>query len=208
MTRQPITDPKHPEKPAKPQAAGKAGRSRPSRIGAFFTTLRHKLFLVIISGVVVFAAAAAGAVITYNVQRDVWEQKLQRENQQRLLDKRIELIERTVNLMGKSTAVIGQDRDYTRSFLTAMAKTAQDPTKAVGIISKMLKESSEARCDIARVHSDFISRLALNDIFFGKRTRTAVRVLQEVDPWWEADSAIKADLIEAIKADFYDEGLP
>lgn len=208
MTRQPITDPKHPEKPAKPQAAGKAGKPRPSRIGAFFTTLRHKLFLVIISGVVVFAAAAAGAVITYNIQRDVWKQKLQREDQQRLLDKRIELIERTVNLMGKSTAVIGQDRDYTRSFLTAMGKTAQDPTKAVGIISKMLKESSEARCDIARVHSDFISLLALNDIFFGKRTRTAVRALQEVDPWWEADSAIKADLIEAIKADFYDEGLP
>jgi len=208
MTRQPITDPKHPEKPAKPQAAGKAGKSRPSRIGAFFTTLRHKLFLVIISGVVVFAAAAAGAVITYNVQRDVWEQKLQRKDQQRLLDKRIELIERTVNLMGKSTAVIGQDRDYTRSFLTAMAKTAQDPTKAVGVISKMLKESSEARCDIARVHADFISLLALNDIFFGKRTRTAVRTLQEVDPWWEADSALKADLIEAIKADFYDAGLP
>jgi len=208
MTRQPITDPKHPERPAKPQAAGKAGKSRSSRIGAFFTTLRHKLFLVIISGVVVFAAAAAGAVITYNVQRDVWEQKLQREDQQRLLDKRIELIERTVNLMGKSTAVVGQDRDYTRSFLTAMGKTAQDPTKAVGIISKMLKESSEARCDIARVHADFISLLALDDIFFGKRTRTAVRALQEVDPWWEADSALKADLIEGLEADFYDVGLP
>ncbi|UCH62291.1 MAG: hypothetical protein JSU77_10850 [Fidelibacterota bacterium] len=208
MNRQPNTGPKQPEKPTKPQATTKAGKPRSSRIGAFFTMLRHKLFLVIISGVVVFAAAAAGAVITYNVQHDVWEQKLRREDQQRLLDKRIELIERTVNLMGKSTAVIGQDRDYTRSFLTAMARTAQDPTKAVGIISKMLKESSEARCDIAQVHANFISLLALNDIFFGERTRTAVRALQEVDPWWEADSALKADLIEAIKTDFYDERLP
>ncbi|MBA7685883.1 hypothetical protein ES703_94314 [subsurface metagenome] len=110
--------------------------------------------------------------------------------------------------MGKSTAVIGQDKNYTRSFLTAMAKTAGDPTKAVGIISKMLKESSEARCNIAEAHAEFMSLLALNEIFFRDRTRKAVRALKEVDPWWEADSALKADLIEALKADFYHEESP
>lgn len=206
--KQPTFSSKHPEKPAKPPAAKKGGKPGPSRIGRLFTELMHKLFLVIISGVVVFAAAAAGAGITYYVQRDVWEQKLQREDQQQLVDKRFELIERTVDLMGKSTAVIGQEKNYTRSFLTAMAKTAGDPTKAVGIISKMLKESSETRCNIAEAHAEFMSLLALDEIFFGERTRTAVRALQEADPWWEADSALKADLIEALKADFYHEESP
>ena len=68
--------------------------------------------------------------------------------------------------------------------------------------------SPEARCQVAAAHAEFISLLALNEIFFGERTGKAVRALQQADPWWEADSALKADLIAAMKADFYHEESP
>ncbi|MBA7486716.1 hypothetical protein ES707_22277 [subsurface metagenome] len=197
MTRGPEIGPKQ----AKSKPPEKVKRPRASRLRNFFSTVKHNLFLALIAGILAFAGAVWGAIL---VQNAIWEEQTGYD----LTVKRIELIERTVDLMGKSTAVIGQDKNYTRSFLTAMAKTAGDPTKAVGIISNMLRESSETRCNIAQAHAEFISLLALNEIFFGERTRTAVRSLQEVDPWWEADSALKADLIEALKADFYHEESP
>ncbi len=171
-------------------------------------SLRQRVFQLLMAVVLIASAAAAGAVITYEVQRHVWETRLRDEYQKQMVDKRIELIERTVNLMGKSTAVIGQEKNYTRSFLTAMAATAQDPSKMVGIFKEMFGEPSEARCNIAEVHAEFMSLLELNEIFFEGRTRKAVRALQEADPWWEADSALKDDLIEALKADFYGEESP
>ncbi len=197
MTRGPEIGPQQ----AKPKPPEKVKRPRASRLRNLFSTLKHNLFLALLAGILAFAGAVWGAMF---VQNAIWEEQTGYD----LTLKRIELIERTVDLMGKSTAVIGQDKNYTRSFLTAMARTAGDPTKAVGIISKMLKESSETRCNIADAHAEFISLLALDEIFFGERTRIAVRALQEVDPWWEADSALKADLIEALKADFYHEESP
>jgi len=201
MIRHPETRPKPTVKQARPNPPEKVKRPRASRLRNFFSSVKHQLFLALLAGVLAFAGAVWGAMF---VQKAIWEEKTGYD----LTQKRIELIERSVNLMGKSTAVIGQDKNYTRSFLTAMAKTAGDPTKAVGIISTMLKESSETRCNIADAHAEFMSLLALNEIFFGERTRTAVRALQETDPWWEADSALKADLIEALKADFYHEEFP
>jgi len=199
MIRHPETRPKPTVKQAKPNPPEKVKRPRASRLRNLFSTLKHNLFLALLSGVLAFAGAFGGA---WTVQKAIWDKQTGYD----LTQKRIELIERTVDLMGKSTAVIGQEKNYTRSFLTAMAKTAGDPTKAVGIISKMLKESSETRCNIAEAHAEFMSLLALDEIFFEERTHRAVRALQEVDPWWEADSALKADLIEALKADFYHEG--
>lgn len=198
MTRKPEFGPKLTVRQAKSNPAEKVKRPRASRLRNLFSTLKHNLFLALLSGVLAFTGAVWGA---WTVQKAIWDKQTGYD----LTQKRIELIERTVDLMGTSTAVIGQKKNYTKSFLTAMAKTAGDPTKAVGIISKMLKESSEARCNIAEAHAEFMSLLALNEIFFGERTRTAVRALQETDPWWEADSALKADLIEALKADFYHE---
>jgi len=201
MTRQRETRPKLTVKQARPNPPEKVKRPRASRLRNFFSSVKHQLFLALLAGVLACAGAYLGAMFA---QKTIWAEQTGYD----LTQKRIELIERTVDLMGKSTAVIGQDKNYTRSFLTAMAKTAGDPTKAVGIISKMLKESSETRCNIAEAHAEFMSLLALNEIFFSERTSTAVRALQETDPWWEADSALKADLIEALKADFYHEESP
>lgn len=186
-------------KQAKSQPPKKMKRPRASRLRNFFSSVKHQLFLALLAGILACAGAYLGAMVAQNT---IWKEQTGYD----LTQKRIELIERTVSLMGKSTAVIGQDKNYTRSFLTAMGRTAQDPAKAVGIFSKMLKESSDAKCDVADAHAEFMSLLALDEIFFEERTHRAVRALQEVDPWWEADSALKANLIEALKADFYHEG--
>lgn len=169
----------------------------PSRLSLWMTTLRHNLLLAVASGVLAFAGAVGGAML---VQQAIWDEQTHYD----LTQKRIDLIERTVALMGKSTAVMGQERNYTKSFITAMAKTAGDPTKVGSVFSKMLKESSDARCKVADAHAEFMTMLELNDIFFGDRTHKAVRALQEVDPWWMADSSLKADLLDALRQDFYE----
>lgn len=199
MAKGPETTP--PAKQVKPQPPKKVKPHRESRLRKLFSSIKHNLFLALLAGILAFAGAVWGAMF---VQEALWKEQTNYD----LTLKRIELLERTINLMGKSTAVLGQAQNYSRSFLTATTRIAQDPTRAVSIISDMLKESADERCGVADAHAEFMSLLALNDVFFGERTSRAVRALQEADPWYEADSSLKAELIEAMKADFYHEDSP
>ncbi len=196
MTKEPETKP--PVKQVKPQPPKKEKPHRESRLKKLFSSIKHNLFLALLAGILAFGGAVWGAML---VQKALWKEQTNYD----LTLKRIELLERTINLMGESTAVLGQARNYTRSFLTATARIAQEPARAPNIISDLFQESADERCNVASAHAEFISLLALNDVFFGERTSRAVRALQEADPWYEADSSLKVELIEAMKADFYHE---
>ncbi|MFB0517638.1 MAG: hypothetical protein ACETWG_13710 [Candidatus Neomarinimicrobiota bacterium] len=161
---------------------------------------------MIISAVVVFAAAAAGALITYEVQRDVWEQKLQHEEQQQLVDKRIELMEKTIALMSRSKVVREMDETDKKTTLSTLAKVGLDPTKIVDVIGKSLKEKSLARCAVMESRSEYATILRLDAIFFGDKTRKAVEALLDEDPWWNADPRLRENLIAALEDDFFSEG--
>ncbi|MFC1746743.1 hypothetical protein ACFLZR_00220 [Candidatus Neomarinimicrobiota bacterium] len=199
MSKQPLTEPKKqpPQRSTKPQDTEHQQLKPPSRWKSWMTTLRHNILLAMASGILAFAGALAGAML---VQQAIWDQQVHYD----LTQKRIDLIERTVALMGKNTANLAQERNYTKSFITAMAQTAGDPTRIGTVVTNLLNQSANAKCDIADAHAEFMTILELNDIFFGEKTHQAVLALQMSDPWYMADSSLKADLLQSMREDFFE----
>ena len=196
--------PKTPEKPAKVKPPKKK-KEGPSRLKKALTSIGKKLFLIIIVIVVVFTAAVAGAVITYQVERDIWEKKLTEASNEQLVDKRIQLMERTIAMMSRSKVVKEMDEDVRKKTLADAVKVGLDPSKLVDMIGKTMQERSLSRCEVMESRSDYDALLRLDAIMFGDRTKAAVTALLAEDPWYNADDKLRENLIEAMEADFYDE---
>lgn len=213
MDKQPPTTPgplddrgKKPEKPKKAPKPPKVKREGPSRFKLALTALGKRMLLVIICAVVVIAAAVAGAAITYQIQRQVWEQKLQQQEKQWLVDKRIELMERTIAMFSRGKVVKEMDEDYSKTILSAAGKVSRDPTKIIDVISNTVKERSLSRCSVMESRSEYSTLMRLNAVMFGEETRQVVGQLLAQDPWWLVDSTDRENLLAAMENEFLTQG--
>ena len=184
--------PRKPPKPPKPARTG----------GGFFSALRLNLTLALLAAVLAFAGAVAGVVLTNAAQRALWEEEFAYDSEQRLVDKRVELIERTVLLMSKSYAVQEEEKDGIKEALSAVAKVATDPTSIVGLFRKNFREQAIAKCESINSRTEFTNILKLDAIFFGARTKRVVDKLLDADPWWDAAPQLRDDLIDAMHREF------
>ncbi|MFC1620063.1 hypothetical protein ACFL45_08970 [Candidatus Neomarinimicrobiota bacterium] len=184
----------------------KVKREGPSRFKRVFTALGNRILLIIICAVVVFASAVAGAVITYRIQQQVWEQKLEQQEKQWLVDKRIQLMERTIAMFTRGKVVEEMDEDYSKTIMSAAGKVSRDPTKILDIITKTMKERSLSRCAVMESRSEYRALMRLNAVMFGEETRRVVGELMLADPWWQVDSTGRENLLNAMADEFLTQG--
>jgi hypothetical protein len=206
VPHQPSDSGKKPEKPPKRIKIPKVKREGPSRFKRVMSALGKRMLLVIICAVVVFASAVAGAVITYRIQQQVWEQKLQQQEKQWLVDKRIQLIEQTISMFTRGKVVKEMDEDYSKTILSAAAKVSRDPTKIIDVITKTVKERSLSRCAVMESRSEYRALLRLDAVMFGEETRRVVDELLSADPWWQVDSTGRENLLNAMADEFLTQG--
>ena len=202
---QPQDGGKKPEKPAKLKKRvkpPKVKREGASRFKLVLSAMGKRLLLIIICIVVVLAAAFAGAVITYRLQNQVWQEKLLQQEKQWLVDKRIELMERTIAMFSRGKVVKEMDDDYRKTVLEAAGKVSRDPTKIIDVISNTVKERSLSRCAVMESRSQYVSLLRLNAVMFGEETRQVVSELLSQDPWWLVDSTDRENLLTAMENEF------
>lgn len=194
------------KKPAKSQlkSAVKSDKkkSSESRFGQMLTRIGHGFFLTILAVAVVGVAVAAGAYITYEVQKNVWEQKFQNENKLALVDKRIELLEITTRLMSKSLAVKNMEKADPTKSASVLLKLGLDPSKIVDVISESLDRKTLAKCRFLESNTEYATIMRQNRIFFGDSTRTIIDRLERVDPWWSITKKQRNSLIVAMEYDF------
>ncbi len=190
----------------KPTATTQTGsekeKSPPSRIGSLIAAAGHRLFLTLIAAAVIAAAVGAGALITYEVRQDVWETKYQNENRQQIIQMRIQLLERTIQLVSKSIAVDKSGKTSKKSSLKALARLGLDPSSIVDVISESLDKQTLAKCRFLESHSEYTTILRLDAIFFGDSTRYVVADLMDLKPWWSANHAQREGLLLAMEHDF------
>ena len=184
------------------QTGPKKEKSPPSRLGSLIAAAGHRLFLTLIASAVIAAAVGAGAMITFYVRQDVWETKYQNENRQQIIRMRIELLERTIQLMSKSIAIEKSGKTSKKSSLKALARLGLDPGSIVDVISESLDKQTLAKCRFLESHSEYATILRLDAIFFGDSTRYVVAELMDLKPWWSADHAQREGLLLAMEHDF------
>lgn len=180
-----------PAKPAAPQGAG-------------FSSFRQNFSLALIAGILAFGGAVAGGVITNAAQRAVWEEEFAYDAEQRIVDMRIDLIERTVMLMSQSYAVQETEKDNIAAALSSVAKVAADPTSIVGLIKKSFREQTVEKCKAIASRKEYTNILKLDQVFFGPKTNRAVEKLLKVKPWWDAKDKDREALIDAMHGEFLD----
>ncbi len=200
-TRQPArTEAKKIEK--KPVKPIKKKHSGENRVAQFLTRIGRGFFLTMLAVAVIGVAIAGGAFITYQVQKSVWEQKFHNENKQALVDKRIELLELTTELMSKSLALKNMEKANPKKSLSALAKLGLDPSKIVDVISESLDRNTLAKCKFLESNAEYASIMWQNRIFFGDSTRTIINKLERLDPWWGVTKKQRNSLIVAMEYDF------
>lgn len=170
--------------------------------GQVINRLGHGIFLTVLTMAAIGAAVAAGAYITYELQRDIWETRFQNENKMALVDKRIELLELTTRLMSKSLALKNMKKASAKKSLSALARLGLDPSKIVDVISENLDRKALAKCNFLESHAEYATIMQQNRIFFGDSTRTILRRLERIDPWWSITKKQRTSLIFAMEFDF------
>jgi hypothetical protein len=173
-----------------------------SRFGQILTRIGHGFFLTVLAVAVVGVAVAAGAYVTYEVQKNIWEQKFQNENKLALVDKRIELLEITTTLMSKSLAVKNMEKADPTKAASVLVKLGLDPTKIVDVITESLDRKTLAKCRFLESNTEYATTMRQNRIFFGDSTRTIIDRLERADPWWSITKKQRNSLIEAMEYDF------
>lgn len=187
---------------AKSQAALAKPPKPPKQRGGFFAAVRANLSLGLMAGVLAFGGAVAGGVLTNSAQRALWEEEFAYDAEQRIVDKRIDLIERTVTMMSQSYAVQEEEKDAIKTALSTVARLATDPTSIIGAIKKNFREQNVAKCKAIASRKEYTNILQLDKVFFGRKTGRAVDKLLEVRPWWDAKPALRQQLIDAMHSEF------
>ena len=177
-------------------------KSQSSRLASLIAAAGHKLFLTLVAAVVIAAAVGAGALITYEVREIVWKTKYQNENRQQIVQMRIQLLERTIQLMSKSLAVEKSAKTSAKSSLKALARLGLDPGSIVDVITENLDRKTLAKCRFLESHSEYATLLRMDAIFFGDSTRFVIEQLMDLKPWWSADSTQREGLLLAMEHDF------
>ena len=197
-------DSPQPKKPVKFTTTTKESKSDkpPKPPGNIFSTLRQNISLALIAGILAFGGAVAGGVITNAAQRALWEDEFAYDAEQRIVDMRIDLIERTVMLMSQSYAVQETEKDNIAAALSSVAKVATDPKSIMGLIKKNFREQTVAKCKAISSRKEYTNILKLDQVFFGPKTNRAVEKLLKVDPWWDAKAKDREALIDAMHAEF------
>lgn len=190
----------------KPKSTTRSGtqkeKSQSSRLASLIAAAGHKLFLTLVAAVVIAAAVGAGALITYEVREIVWKTKYQNENRQQIVQMRIQLLERTIQLMSKSLAVEKSAKTSAKSSLKALARLGLDPGSIVDVITENLDRKTLAKCRFLESHSEYATLLRMDAIFFGDSTRYVIEQLMDLKPWWSADSTQREGLLLALEHDF------
>jgi hypothetical protein len=141
--------------------------------------LRQNLMLALITAVLAFVGSAGGILITSAQQRADWERSTGFDQRQKILDTRVDLIERTVRLISQAN---------TARVLANQAEGAS-----------ALREDRET---LMALNSEFAATLALDAIYFGPQTKQAVAaVLQTKDRWWDADETLRRNLVTALSTE-------
>lgn len=211
-----ITPPASPEKKPKdgPKApsvtkAGSTGKS-PTQIKArtepksrrFFDTLGHNLMLATLAGVLAFMGGVVGTIATADTQRTIWEGKVKFDQQQQLVEKRIEYFEKTVVLFSMGFAVYGMEQESIKQTLQTAGRVALNPTSIIDVVSKKFREQTISNCKNIDSRAEYVAILSMDAVLYGDNTKQAVKKLMKFDPWWEADSLSKRRLITAMENEF------
>ncbi|MBS3799256.1 hypothetical protein [Pseudoalteromonas sp. BDTF-M6] len=155
--------------------------------------LREVLLIVLGGGL-----AVAGSLISSNLstknEKLLWETTTKINLNQKVMDQRVKLIERTALILNKV--------DYISVNYIAYGIDLSYGEKGVGKSSEWIK----TRKIISDLNSEFLAVSTLNSMYFGPKTNAALKNIMDATTeelnWWDVDPKLRQDYLEAIHSEF------
>jgi len=156
--------------------------------------LAPEVSIPLMTAFMAFAGAILGAYLVAELDQSNWEERFKVEQKKAILEKRIELIERTSFILSKS------------SLMQALEANIDGAIGIINIERKCLASGGSAELCITdkdsnlaerlgkerySINSELSSTLTLSSIYFGPKTKEALKVIIN-DPWKSSDQERQA----------------
>lgn len=137
--------------------------------------------------------AIGGSILSNNFEKQNWDKEAAYQESKALIEKRIEMIERTISSYNKCYEATLLEEEYRQMTMKIDSNTAMSKDD-INLNNKLL----ENRFKINDLRKDFSVTMSLNSIFFGDTTRYYITNIKNSNPWWEIDEELMSGLINSM----------
>ncbi len=157
-----------------------------------------------------FLGALAGVYAGSHFEQANWETRFELEQKRIVLEKRVALVERVVVLLNKEPLMRGLQASLSAETelarLAAGCEALKLDKKTLSAVCKTnpkgdSKHVEEIGKDIYMLNADWAAAASLSAMYFGQRTRDAIRETKSI---WVASDAQRQNIIEAMGAEIND----
>lgn len=167
---------------------------------------KGEIYLAVATAALSFLGAVGGTALSSYLGQRNWEMQAYEEQKRIVLQKRVDLLEKTVFLFNENPTLKGLrgSLDYEKQMALVAVYCAAHPalTKKKGSdCASMPKTNIEHTEKVAKemyeLNAQLMSTLTLDGIYFGPDTQKAIQALRKTDIWSE-DSGQRQRVIDAM----------
>lgn len=194
-------------------SATKAGSDASSDAAAITPTpriARWQIGVGVFTAVLAFLGSTGGVLLSNRQQMNQWERNSRYELEKMVLERRLELIERTCKTFNKSGMPRVWNAEVDARYKEAQAEIAQflqrrDSRRRSSDLDAKLKSSTDTALAnterLIQFGADSSAVLSLDMIYFGPKTRGCIREVLKHRRWWEASKSELSAVLTAMCAE-------
>ena len=138
----------------------------------------------IVTSLIGLFGCLSGIYLASSLSEDANRQIVQINYQNEILQQRIELLDRAAAIFGKSAGI--------NDIWVLYREAYSELSESTGNLSR----------DLAEYNAEFNSVIHLSNLYFGPKTRDAIKAMGEpASPWWTKDSDMVADYLAAMASE-------
>jgi hypothetical protein len=156
--------------------------------------------LAIVVALLSFLGSLGGTYWAARLQREDRETERLFEQRRATLEKQINLIERTVTIINRGGAIGALRAAQTGAVIGGIAR-AGTVDENLAQMARAFEKLSGPQKELAELESECAVVLSLDALFFGPRTRDAIKVLAPNGSCWSSDGKLQQNLLEAMNGE-------
>src|SRR4051812_22966413 len=136
--------------------------------------LAHNLLMAFIIAALTFVGAAGGTLLTSRVERSKEDRAARHEYEQLVLKTRLDLVERTLGVVNSGSEAKLLYAQGNAAAAHAKETFRDDQSAAASEAEKLIEDAAIKSRELNKISTNWATVLALDEVFFGPATQSAV----------------------------------
>jgi hypothetical protein len=144
----------------------------------------------IFPAILVFLGGLLSVFLTSKMNRDDWKERVNYEQQVKLFEQRLQLIDRTTAITGKMPSANDLFNLYFSNLTDTIKKNKLDKDQQIALADKL-----------GTIRAELRSVMFLNQIYFGDSTKSKIQkylIAEQQDTWWNLPESNYNDIVETM----------